>query len=90
MTAHVTDAMGVSMSGAVKTIMRPDVIVTDQIGRSPVIIETAEALDRVVDAGLRETHPIALSSNLHPAGFDELMSKTFANATVDQLSGEDP
>ena len=28
---------------------------------------------------------IALSSNLHPAGFDELMPKTIANATVDRL-----
>ena len=28
---------------------------------------------------------IALSSNLHPAGFDELMPKTLATATVDRL-----
>ena len=26
-----------------------------------------------------------MSSNLHPAGFDELMPKTIANATVDRL-----
>ena len=28
---------------------------------------------------------IAISSNLHPAGFDELMPKTLATATVDRL-----
>ena len=32
-----------------------------------------------------EKRSIALSSNLHPAGFDELMPKTLANATVDRL-----
>jgi len=46
--------------------------------------ETAEALYRVVDAAY-EKRSIALSSNLHPAGFDELMPKTIANATVDRL-----
>jgi len=39
---------------------------------------------RVVDAAY-EKRSIALSSNLHPAGFDELMPKTIANATVDRL-----
>ena len=28
---------------------------------------------------------MALSSNLHPAAFDELMPKTLATATVDRL-----
>jgi len=41
-------------------------------------------LNRVVDAAY-EKRSIALSSNLHPAGFDELMPKTIANATVDRL-----
>ncbi len=34
---------------------------------------------------MQEALGIALSSNLHPAGFDELMPKTIANATVDRL-----
>ena len=46
--------------------------------------ETAEAIYRVVD-GAYEKRSIALSSNLHPAGFDELMPKTIANASVDRL-----
>ena len=69
---------------AIKPIMRSDVIVIDDIGLLPVTTETAEALYRVVDAAY-EKRSIALSSNLHPAGFDELIPKTIANATVDRL-----
>ena len=71
-------------SKAINKIMRTDVIVIDDIGLLPVATETAEALYRVVDAAY-EKRCIALSSNLHPAGFDELMPKTIANATVDRL-----
>lgn len=73
-----------SVSKAIRRIMRADVIVIDDIGLLPVTTETAEALYRVVDAAY-EKRAIALSSNLHPAGFDELMPKTIANATVDRL-----
>jgi DNA replication protein DnaC len=69
---------------AIRKILRADVIVIDDIGLLPVAAETAEALYRVVDAAY-EKRSIALSSNLHPAGFDELMPKTIANATVDRL-----
>ena len=71
-------------SRAIKRIMRADVIVIDDIGLLPVAGDTAEALYRVVDAAY-EKRSVALSSNLHPAGFDELMPKTIANATVDRL-----
>ena len=73
-----------STSRAIKKIMRADLICIDDIGLLPVTTETAEALYRVVDAAY-EKRSIALSSNLHPAGFDELMPKTIANATVDRL-----
>jgi DNA replication protein DnaC len=69
---------------AIRKIMRSDLICIDDIGLLPVTTETAEALYRVVDAAY-ERRAIALSSNLHPAGFDELMPKTIANATVDRL-----
>ena len=32
-----------------------------------------------------ERRSIALTSNLHPSGFDELMPKTLATATVERL-----
>lgn len=73
-----------STSRAIRKILRADVIIIDDIGLLPVSAETAEALYRVVDAAY-EKRSIALSSNLHPAGFDELMPKTIANATVDRL-----
>ncbi len=56
----------------------------DDVGLRPVSPEAAEALFRVVDAAY-ERRSIALTSNIHPAGFDELMPKTLAAATVDRL-----
>jgi len=41
-------------------------------------------LYRLVDAAY-EKRSVALSSNLHPAAFDELMPKTLATAIVDRL-----
>ena len=73
-----------STSRAIKRIMRAELIVIDDIGLLPVASETAEALYRVVDAAY-ERRALAISSNLHPSGFDELMPKTNANATVDRL-----
>lgn len=73
-----------TMGRAIKRIMRADLICIDDIGLLPVTTDTAEALYRVVDTAY-EKRSIALSSNLHPAGFDELMPKTIANATVDRL-----
>ena len=32
-----------------------------------------------------EKRSLAISSNIHPSGFDELMPKTLATATVDRL-----
>ena len=46
--------------------------------------DAAEGLYRLVDAAY-ERRSIALSSNLHPSGFDEIMPKTIATATVDRL-----
>lgn len=69
---------------AIKKIMRADLVVIDDIGLLPVSEDTAEALYRVVDAAY-ERRSLAISSNLHPSGFDELMPKTIANATVDRL-----
>jgi DNA replication protein DnaC len=73
-----------SSSRAIKRIMRADLVVVDDIGLLPVANDTAEALYRVVDAAY-ERRSLAVSSNLHPSGFDELMPKTIANATVDRL-----
>lgn len=73
-----------TMGKAIKRIIKADLICIDDIGLLPVTTDTAEALYRVVDAAY-EKRSIAMSSNLHPAGFDELMPKTIANSTVDRL-----
>ena len=65
-------------------ILRVDLVVIDDIGLLPVEEETAEAFFRLIDAAY-ERRSIALSSNLHPAGFDDLMPKAIANAAVDRL-----
>ena len=59
-------------------------MVIDDIGLLAVAADAAEGLYRLVDAAY-EKRALALSSNLHPSGFDELMPKTLATATVDRL-----
>lgn len=73
-----------SASKAIARLVRADLIVIDDVGMLPVSPDAAEALFRVVDAAY-ERRSLALTSNLHPAGFDELMPKTLAAATVDRL-----
>lgn len=73
-----------SVGRAVARIVKVDLIVIDDIGHLPISQDTAEAFFRVVDAAY-ERRSIALSSNLHPSGFDELMPKSLANPTVDRL-----
>ena len=51
---------------------------------APRRTDAAEGLYRLVDAAY-ERRSVAVSSNLHPSGFDEIMPKTLATATVDWL-----
>ena len=73
-----------TVTKAIGRILRADLIEVDDIGLLSVGADAAEGLFRLVDAAY-EKRSIALSSNLHPAGFDELMPKTMATATVDRL-----
>jgi DNA replication protein DnaC len=73
-----------SIHKAITKIIRADLILIDDVGLLPVSPDAADALFRVVDAAY-EKRSIAISSNIHPAGFDELMPKTLATATVDRL-----
>jgi DNA replication protein DnaC len=79
--AHRTDD---SVTRAVTRILRAELVVIDDIGLLPVATDAAEGLYRVVDAAY-EKRSVAISSNLQPAGFDELMPKTLATATVYRL-----
>jgi DNA replication protein DnaC len=73
-----------SVTKAIGRILRADLAVVDDIGLLPVGPDAAEGLYRLVDAAY-ERRSVAVSSNLHPSAFDELMPKTLATATVDRL-----
>jgi DNA replication protein DnaC len=73
-----------TVTKAITRVLRADLVVIDDIGLLPVAQDAAEGLYRLVDAAY-EKRSVAVSSNLHPAAFDELMPKTLATATVDRL-----
>ncbi len=73
-----------TLGKAVAKIVRAELIVIDDVGLLPVGTDAAEGLYRIVEAAY-ERKSVAVSSNLHPSGFDELMPKTLATATVDRL-----
>jgi DNA replication protein DnaC len=73
-----------SIARALARLIRTDLIIVDDIGLLPVSPDAAEGFYRLVDAAY-ERRALAVSSNLHPSGFDEIMPKTLATATVDRL-----
>ena len=73
-----------SVTRALARLIRTDLIIVDDIGLLPVFADAAEGFYRLVDATY-ERRALAVSSNLHPSGFDEIMPKTLATATVDRL-----
>ncbi len=73
-----------SVTRTIQRIIRADLIVVDDIGMLPAGQAAGEAFYRLVDAAY-ERRSLAVTSNIHPSGFDTLMSKTLATATVDRL-----
>jgi DNA replication protein DnaC len=73
-----------SVARGLGPLLRADLVVVDDIGLLPISVDAAEGLYRLVDAAY-EKRSIAISSNLHPSGFDELMPTTIATALVDRL-----
>jgi DNA replication protein DnaC len=73
-----------SVNKAISKLIRTDLIILDDVGLLPISADAAEAMFRVIDAAY-ERRSVALSSNIHPSGFDELMPKTIATATVERL-----
>ena len=77
-----------TVAKAITRLLKAELVVVDDIGLLPVATDAAEGLYRLVDAAY-EKRSVAISSNLHPSGFDELMPKTLATATVDRLLHHD-
>lgn len=73
-----------SVSKAFAALASTSLTVIDDIGLLPISSDAAEGLYRLVDAAY-ERRSLALSTNLHPSGFDQLMDKTIASALVDRL-----
>ncbi|MEU8404498.1 IS21-like element helper ATPase IstB [Nonomuraea sp. NPDC048892] len=73
-----------SVARTVTRICRADLIVIDDIGLLPAGNDAAEAFYRIIDAAY-ERRSIAITSNIHPSGFDTIMPKTLATASVDRL-----
>lgn len=65
-------------------LTKVDLVVIDDIGLLPVSENAAQGLYRIVEACYERTS-LAITTNLHPAKFDQLMPKTIATATVDRL-----
>ena len=73
-----------STARTVARICRADLIIIDDIGLLPVGEDAAEAFYRIIDAAY-ERRSIAVTSNIHPSGFDTIMPKTLAGASTDRL-----
>jgi DNA replication protein DnaC len=73
-----------TIARAISKICGCDLIVVDDIGMLPAGQEAAEAFYRVIDAAY-ERRSTVVTSNIHPSGFDSIMPKTLATATVDRL-----
>ena len=73
-----------TISKAFAALASMQLTVIDDIGLLPISADAAEGLYRLVDAAY-ERRSLALSTNLHPSGFDQLMDKTIASALVDRL-----
>jgi DNA replication protein DnaC len=73
-----------TVAKVVTRICRVELIVIDDIGILPCGQEVAEAFYRVIDGAYEKTSVI-LTSNLHPSGFDSIMPKGLASASVDRF-----
>ena len=73
-----------SVARTMQRITRADLIVVNDIGMLPAGQAAGEAFYRVADAAYGR-RSVAVTSNLHPSGFDTIMPKTLATAAVDRL-----
>jgi DNA replication protein DnaC len=73
-----------SIAKTLAKITRAELIVIDDIGMLPSGQAAAEAFYRLVDATY-ERRSLAVTSNIHPSGFDTIMPTTLATAAVDRL-----
>lgn len=73
-----------SIGKAFGMILRSDLVIVDDIGLLPISADAAEGFYRLVDI-CYEQRSLAVSSNLHPSAFDQLIDRNLASALVDRL-----
>lgn len=73
-----------TVTRAINRVLKADLVVIDDIGLLAVPADAAEAMFRVIDAAY-ERRSVAISSNLHPGGFDQILPPTIATAAVDRF-----
>jgi len=73
-----------TIAKAFTPILKADLVIVDDIGLLPISPDAAEGLYRLVDI-CYEQRSVAVSSNLHPSGFDQLIDHNIASALVDRL-----
>ncbi len=73
-----------TIAKAFTPILKADLVIVDDIGLLPISTDAAEGLYRLVDI-CYEQRSVAVSSNLHPSGFDQLIDHNIASALVDRL-----
>jgi type I restriction-modification system DNA methylase subunit len=77
------EVFGQELNAETYAICRSDMMLKGQ-DASHIAYGNSFSEFRVVDAAY-EKRPIAISSNIHPSGFDKLMPKGLATATVERL-----
>jgi DNA replication protein DnaC len=73
-----------TIAKAFTPILRAQLVIIDDIGLLPISADAAEGLYRLIDAAY-ERRSLAISSNLHPSGLDQLIEPGIAGALVDRL-----
>jgi DNA replication protein DnaC len=73
-----------TITKAFTPITKAHLVIVDDIGLLPITVDAAEGLYRLVDL-CYEQRSVAVSSNLHPSGFDQLIDHSVASALVDRL-----
>ncbi len=64
-----------TVTKAFRPIIRADLVIVDDLGLLPLSADAAEGLYRLIDIAY-ERRSVAISSNLHPSGLDQLMDRT--------------
>jgi len=72
---QIAERVGVSTTVGKWPDPATNLVIVDDIGLLPISADAAEGRYRLIDAAY-EHASLAISSNLHPSGFDKLMEPT--------------